>query len=473
MKNKLNVFVLSELILLFFTSTLYAQLNSLETKNLRLLYFSKAHEFIVPHLARCFENSLAFHRSLFDYTLPEKITVVLEDFGDYGNAGATSVPENRILVGIAPFSYVYETANGNERMNTLMNHEIAHVVASDQSIGSDNLFRSVFLGKVSPTEEAPVSMLYSYLTSPRFYSPRWYHEGIAVFLETWMAGGLGRALGAYDEMVFRTKVRDDNYIYDVVGLESEGTTIDFQVGSNSYFYGTRFMSHLANQYGPEKVIKWVSRTKASKKYFASQFKNVFGASLDHEWSRWVGWEHQWQQANLDSIRLNPTTSYRPISKRALGSVSRTFYDASNGKLYAAVMYPGQVAHIAAIDIDKGAIEKICEVKGPAKYYVTSLAYDPKAAILFYTTDNGRWRDLNLVDMQTGKTKTLIKDVRTGDLAFNQVDRSIWGVRHFNGISTLVRIPPPSTGILKRSCCLCMATPFIVFTRRQAAKLNAA
>ena len=31
-------------------------------------------------------------------------------------------------------------------------------------------------------------------------------EGGAVFFETWMAGGLGRAQGGYDEMVWRAKV---------------------------------------------------------------------------------------------------------------------------------------------------------------------------------------------------------------------------------------------------------------------------
>ena len=36
----------------------------------------------------------------------------------------------------------------------------------------------------------------------------------------------------------------------------------------------------------------------------------------------------------------------------------------------------------------------------------------------------------------------MKDVRIGDLAFNRADKSIWGIRHLNGIATLVRIPPP-------------------------------
>ncbi len=429
---------------LFFllTSALNAQLHKLETKNLTLIYLGKPHEFIVPHIARCFENSLQYHRHLFNYTPSEKVTVFLQDFSDYHNAGASSVPRNFITMDLAPAKYVFETNSANERMNHTMSHELVHIVTMDQATGRDIFFRSLFFGKVSPSEDNPISIIYSYLTGPRKLSPRWYLEGLAAFWETWMAGGLGRALGAYDEMVFRSMVRDGSYIYDVVGLESEGTTIDFQVGANSYLYGTRFISFLAYQYGPEKVLAWAARTKGTKSYFARQFKKVYEVSLDDEWSRWIAWEHQWQQTNLDSIRLNPTTPFRPISKTALGSISRTFYDSTSGNLYAAIRYPGQVAHIAAIDIDTGAIEKICEVKGAALYYVSSLAYDPAAGLIFYTTDNNRWRDLNVVNLKTGKSKRLMQDVRTGDLTFNQVDKSIWGVRHYNGISTLVRIPHP-------------------------------
>jgi hypothetical protein len=429
-------------ILLFFSTSLNAQLNKLETENLTLIYFGKPHEYVVPHLARSFENSLGFHRRLFNYSPSEKVTVFLRDFSDYHYAGATSVPRNFIQIDLAPVNYIFETAPANERMNFTMNHELVHIATTDQATGRDKFFRSIFFGKVWPSADNPTSILYSFLTGPRKLSPRWYLEGLAVFLETWMAGGLGRALGAYDEMVFRSMVRDGSYIYDVVGLESEGTTIDFQVGVNSYLYGTRFVSYLAYQYGPEKVLEWASRTKGSKSYFASQFKKVYGVSLDDEWSRWIEWEHEWQQANLDSIRLNPTTPFRPISKRALGSISRTFYDSTSHNLYAAVLYPGQVAHIAAINVDTGEIEKIGEVKGPALYYASSLAYDPSNGLIFYTTDNNRWRDLNVVNLKTGKSKRFLKDVRTGDLAFNQVDKSIWGVRHYNGISTLVRIPHP-------------------------------
>ncbi len=39
---------------------------------------------------------------------------------------------------------------------------------------------------------------------------------------------------------------------------------------------------------------------------------------------------------------------------------------------------------------------------------------------------------------------LIKNIRTGDLAFNRADSSLWGVQHHNGLSRLVRIEPPYT-----------------------------
>jgi hypothetical protein len=145
----------------------------------------------------------------------------------------------------------------------------------------DRRFRELFFGKVLPTSGDPISMLYSSLTSPRHYSTRWFHEGIATFMETWMAGGLGRALGGYDEMAFRTMVRDDAYIYDVVGLESEGTTIDFQTGANSYLYGTRFMTWLCYKYGPAKLLEWITRGENTKRYFAARFRQVYGTPLEH------------------------------------------------------------------------------------------------------------------------------------------------------------------------------------------------
>jgi len=413
------------------------------TKNLKLIYYDDAHSYVVPHLARCFENSFRYHSKLFDWTPSEPVSVQLQDFDDHGYAGTSTIPFNFVTIGIEPFEYVYDTCPTNERMNWVMNHEMVHVVACDQATGSDRFFRKIFFGKVRPNSEDPVSMLYSYLASPRYYAPRWYHEGIAVFMETWMAGGIGRAQSGYDEMVFRSMVRDSTRFYDIVGLESEGTTSDFQTGYNSYLYGTRFVSYLAHQYGPEKMLEWFTRDDGSARYFSSQFKKVYDVDLDDEWRRWVAWEHEWQSTNLDSIRRFPTTKCRPVTRRSLGSISRSFYDPSRGKLYVGIQYPGEFSHIAEIDVASGEMRKLCDITGPATYYVCSLAYDDETGTLFYTSNNaGGWRGLHSVDVETGETRELVDVARIGDLVFNRADSSLWGVQHHNGQSRLVRLTEP-------------------------------
>ncbi|MBV9769490.1 MAG: hypothetical protein JOZ32_07965, partial [Bryobacterales bacterium] len=410
--------------------------------HIEVLYYSPAHEFLVRHLIRSYENALNFERNLFHYTPSQKLSVLLEDFGDYGHGAAGTVPSNFIDVGLAPFSYTYETLPANERMTWIMNHESIHIVMGDNSNSIDRRFRALFFGKVLPTDDDPVSVLYSSLTSPRHYATRWFHEGIATFMETWMAGGLGRAMGGWDEMVFRTMVHDDAYIYDVVGLESEGTAADFQTGANSYLYGTRFMTWLCYTYGPAKLLEWVTRSESTKRYFGSRFTQVYGIGMDQAWKMWIADERKFQEVNLAEIRKYPVTSPDRITAKALGSVSRAYFDPKDNVIYAGVRYPAHIASIAAIHVDTGKIEELKDIKGPGLYYVTSLAWDPHGRKLYYTSDNNDLRDLNVYDLETHHAERLLKDIRTGDLAFDSGNGSLWGVRHNNGLSALVEIQSP-------------------------------
>jgi hypothetical protein len=421
-----------------------AQLAQVEAGPLRLVHFGGADAYLIPHVVRSFLNALEWQRRVLGFEPEEQITVLLADFEDHGNAGASAVPRNSLMVQMAPLSFAFETIAANERMNTIMNHELVHVSTMDQATARDRRFRRLFGGKVAPIAEQPESILYFYLTAPRVAAPRWYHEGIAVFLDTWMAGGIGRAQSGFDEMVFRAMVRDGARFYDPLGLVAEGTKIDFQLQINSYLYGARFITWLAHHFSPEHVVRWVRRDEGSRGYYADQFHEVFGLPLEEAWKAWTVFEGSFQSKNLAAIRTYPTTKYRDISARALGSVSRAYFEPDRGRLYAAFNYPGAVAHVGAIDVETGATERLVDIKGPVIYTVASLAYDPFDKVLFYTTDNGSHRDLVQLDPATRRTELLIKDARIGDLAFNRADRSLWGIRHFNGIVSLVRLPPPYT-----------------------------
>ena len=102
-----------------------------------------------------------------------------------------------------------------------MNHEMVHISTMDISNSTDRKWRRFFGGKPRESDKHPESILWGYLATPRFASPRWFAEGSAVFFETWMSGGIGRVQGAFDEMVWRAMVRDGAEFYSNLGLVSE------------------------------------------------------------------------------------------------------------------------------------------------------------------------------------------------------------------------------------------------------------
>jgi hypothetical protein len=419
-------------------------LSTLETKNLTLLYLDPAQTYLTPYLGRAFENSLAFHERNLRWKPWEPVTILLKDFSDYGNAAALGSPSDMVLLDVAPLSLSMEAFSPGERFFTLMNHELTHVGTIDVWNSHDAFWRHFLGGKPVPLQKHPESILYNYLTSPRNLSPRWYMEGSAVFMETWMAGGLGRAQGGYDEMVFRAKVRDHLRFFSPLSLESEGTQVDFQVGANSYQYGTRFMSYVALTYGPEKLNEWLRRSEDSKAFYASQFEHVFGRPLDDIWKDWIAFEHKWQEANLAALSKYPLTEVKHLSPRGLGSMSRGFVDEKTGSLIAAFRWPGRIGFLGRMDLATGKITPLTDLDGMMLYKVTSVAFDPESRTAFYVNQNYAYRDINAIDVDTGKKRRLLTDARIGDLAFDRADKSLWGIRHQNGFVTLVRIPPPYT-----------------------------
>jgi hypothetical protein len=417
-------------------------LGYVETADVKLIYPKPVLDYLVPHALGTFQKSLEAQRRHFGWSPSGRIGLVLNDFSDYGNASATPLPFNTLRIDIEPASNAFETNPSSERLYSTMNHELVHIATTDIANSQDRAWRRFFQGKVGAQSQHPESLLYSYLTVPRFTVPRWYLEGSAVFMETWMDGGFGRAQGGYDEMVFRAMVRDDAYFYDPLGLASRGTRVDFQVGANAYLYGTRFFTWLALEHSPVKVLDWLRRDEGSRRHYADQFEFVFGMSLQKGWQDWIAFEKEFQRRNLAQVREHPITPEKSLVATPLGSVSRAHFDEASGTLYAAVRYPGVVEHIAAINTRTAEVRPLADLKGAALYSVTSIAFDPASQTIFYTTDNLSFRDVWALDVATGRQRLLLKDERIGELVFNRRDRSLMGVRHQFGLATLVRIPFP-------------------------------
>lgn len=416
-------------------------MSYIDTSSARLIYFDSL-DFLAPHAAQTFTNSMAWQKERFGWVPSESVTVLLKDAADYGNAHALVAPHTRLIFDVAPESHAFETNTASERFYSTMNHELIHLVQGDISSSQDRYWRSIFMGKVSPQAENPETILYNYLTVPRFTAPRWYIEGGAVFMETWMSGGLGRAQGGYDEMVFRAMVRDDVPFYDPLGLVSKGIRSDFQVGANAYLYGTRFMTWLAYRYTPEKVVAWIRRDEDSRRYYSDQFEHVFGVPLEQAWQEWIAFERDFQRKNLEEVRKHPITPHNPLVNQPIGSISRVYLDESRSQILAGFRVPGIVDHVGVLDLKDGNIKRLADIKRAMLYRVTSFAYDKSSRTAFYTNDNLKKRDLMSVNLDTGEETMLLEDARIGEIVVNPVDKSLIGVRHSRGIATLVRIPVP-------------------------------
>lgn len=416
-------------------------MSFIETADLRLIYFDPL-GYLSPHAMRTFAMSLDWQRRLFGWTPSERTTILLKDQADYGNAAAGVAPHNRLVFDIAPQSLAFETYPASERLFSLMNHEMVHVMQGDIANDDERYWRRVFFGKVQPQSRNPESLWYSYLTVPRFTAPRWYIEGAAVFMETWMGGGLGRAQGGFDEMVFRAMVRDGAHFYDPLGLVSRGTRVDFQIGANAYLYGTRFFTYLGHRYAPQQVVDWLRRDAGSERYYAARFEQVFGLPLAQAWQEWIAFEREFQQRNLAAVRRFPITPLQPIAAPAVGSISRMYFDEAGATIYAAFRTPGIVEHVGALNVRDGSHRQLADIKRAMLYRVASFAFDPRSSTAFYTSDNLAWRDLMAVDVRSGESRMLIEDARIGEIVFNPADRSLLGVRHMDGLASLVRIPYP-------------------------------
>ena len=414
-----------------------------KTDDARLVFFDKGLSRYIPHMVRMYQNGKALHGQIWTtdpvYS-PEAPLLLLTDWEDDGNGGVTPLPRTLIQIGMAPLNMSYYVNPSGERYRQLFCHEYTHVVMTDKYNRKDLGWRKFFGTKVSVDSKQPITALWSYFTVPRWYAPRWYHEGIACFMETWLGGGVGRSLGGYDEMYFRSIIDGGEKLFSVVGLETEGSTMDFQVGANAYLYGTRFVNYLAKEYGYDKLIRFYNRTADSRTFFGNQFKQVYGKSLRKTWNEWKEDEKKHQEENLAVIREYPVTETTPLTPDPLGSVSPLVYNPATGKAYAAMNAPGNgFAHIMELDLNTGKRRKVTDIYGIQLYNPSFVALDCNANRLIFTINNSKMRGLEVYDLQSRKVVKKKYYQRINNIVYDNAHDCLYGLFSNAGTQSIIKL----------------------------------
>lgn len=406
-------------------------------------FFYKEQAQYLPHLMRKYRLGRELHGQIWGDLPWQSPFMMLTDWEDDGNAGVSAIPHTTIQIGLAPMNMSYFVSPTNERYDHLFKHEYTHVVMTDKAAGPDLGWRQFTGNKVVPNSNYPLSALWSYLDTPRWYAPRWYHEGISCFLETWLGDGAGRALGGYDEAYFRTRVLDGKDIFSVVGLETEGTTSDFQQGATSYLYGTRFVNYLVLTYGFDKLVEFYNRTEDSRTFYASQFEKVYGKGLREVWEDWKDFEKLHQEENLAIIAEYPLTEVSPMTDSNLGAMSPMIVDDSARVAFAAVNHPGDLAHIVRMELDEDCrkvekISRLAYIDGYQMYQTAYLAYDRNRGRLIWTDRNSKMRGLVVYDLKEEKVVERLKYQRTYDICYDNVHDCMYGLMSNQGICYLLK-----------------------------------
>ncbi len=411
--------------------------NRQESEHFVVIY-RNPHGYLAPHILSSAEKVLARLSELLDYLPTEKIHVIVDDFSDSGSAAATSVPHNTIRLQIEPLELDYESLLFNERIQWLLGHELVHVAVGDKAGKAESVSRSLF-SKVPPEQSQPLTTFYSLMTNSERYTPLWHQEGIAVFLETWLSGGYGRTLGSFDEMYFQSLVLEGKPFPAASILETREAQVSFLVSTLHYIYGGRFVSYLAATYGADRVLAWYS-VKPGRLYydFESKFEKTFGIDIETAWKEFGEIERRFQGENIGRLTSSDLTPVKPLLDESLGWVTRPYVDSSGSKIIFGQHQSHDLTSIQVLDIESRTTKSVGSLPSPSMTQIASTAYDSELGLFFFTTNNNElFRDIHVLSLDSGESKLLFEDVRVGQITVSPTTHELWGIRHSEGLATLV------------------------------------
>ncbi|HEX2094468.1 MAG TPA: hypothetical protein VHG28_18835, partial [Longimicrobiaceae bacterium] len=199
-----------------------------------------------------------------------RVELVLADNVDFANGYATPFPTNRVVVYAHPPVDDPTLAFYDDWLQLVITHELTHTFHLDYAGGIWRPLRSVF-GR-SP------------FLFPSATAPSWVTEGLATYLESRLTRA-GRVRGTMHDMVLRTAILEDAFFpID----RASGDPATWPGGSTRYVYGSLFVHHLAERYGPERVGRFIRAAGGALIPYRmnAAARRAFGVSFTRAWREW-------------------------------------------------------------------------------------------------------------------------------------------------------------------------------------------
>jgi len=201
------------------------------------------------------------------------IDLVLGDNVDFSNGVTSLFPGNHIVLYARPPVGDIDLVRYPDWMEILLDHEVTHTFHLDRTSAFGRVVRRVF-GRLP----------YGWPFFPVAGTPGWSLEGMAVFQESHLSGA-GRIYGSYHDMVLRAATLEDGGTR-FFGLDRlTGESPIWPGADAAYIYGSFFLEHLAERFGPD-VERRIAQATARQRI--PSFARVLPAAIGESWPRAYG-----------------------------------------------------------------------------------------------------------------------------------------------------------------------------------------
>lgn len=273
------------------TAHLHAQLppdvawQTLRTEHFRV-HFTPEIEQTARRAAASAERAYDLLSTQFVRPPTGDIDLLVADNVDFANGYATPFPRNRIVIYAHPPTDEPTLSFFDDWVELVVTHELTHIFHLDYGAGIWKPLRTVF-GR-SP------------LLFPQVFSPSWITEGLATYFESELTRS-GRVRGTQHEMVLRTAILEDRF-FDIG--RATGNPISWPGEATRYVYGSLFLTHLAEQYGPRAAGEYVRALGGQLVPYRlnSAGRSSFGVSFNRAWRDWEADLRARYAALADSLR---------------------------------------------------------------------------------------------------------------------------------------------------------------------------
>ena len=359
------------------------------------LYYSKIAEQAYSNLSTVFQ------------TLPEKITLVVNDTTDLSNGNATIFPYPLIFAYPVHVGQQDTLSESGEWAKELITHELTHIAQLYPCNGLINKILCTSFGSI---------------VKPNNLSPLWWKEGMAVEMETQFSDQ-GRSRSFLQDAQVRSYVTK-NILKDYDLAQANEVLVTWPYGNRPYFFGSMIMSQISKDFTPKIIGDLVLKQSEYIPYFLnSPLEDLTESDYLQIYTKAQNEYTDNAKKQLIELQKIPATEPQKINSQLLQSKSVAFSFEKNTLAFIATTDMKTEIEFYKQDATTQKLEPL-HLKNRPSGNIGQIYYHPFENKIIFSKNHAvshheNYSDLYIYDLDTQQTTDLTQAQRSRDPVFSQ------------------------------------------------------